>query len=49
MERPARHLTEPKIKNLIKRAGRYPDGAGLYLRVGKNLSASWVVRYSVDR
>ena len=28
---------------------RYPDGAGLYLKVGKNLSASWVVRYSVDK
>lgn len=41
-------LTKEKIKKATT-VGKYPDGAGLYLVVGKSGSRSWVFRYSLNK
>jgi integrase len=38
----------PRFVETVKRPGEYPDGNGLYLRVGPTGSKSFVYRYQID-
>lgn len=40
-------LNELRCKSLLKTPGKYGDGGNLWLVVGKNLRAKWVLRYAV--
>jgi integrase len=42
------HRLEPKDIEKHLEAGRYPDGAGLYLQVGPNGNKSWLLRFMRD-
>ncbi|HMF06584.1 MAG TPA: Arm DNA-binding domain-containing protein, partial [Methylocella sp.] len=44
MERKQNRLTARKIASLKER-GRYSDGGGLYLSIGKGAARSWVFLY----
>jgi len=46
MARSLSKLTSLQVKNL-KKPGRYSDGGGLYLVIGKDGSRKWVFRYQV--
>lgn len=48
MPKSTHRLTAIKALNL-KTVGMHPDGAGLYLKVDKGGSRSWVFRYMFDR
>ena len=48
MPKSIHRLTALKAANL-KTVGMHPDGAGLYLKVDKGGSKSWVFRYMLDR
>ena len=37
-----------KLIQAIKEAGRYGDGDGLYLEVGRTGSKSWIFRFMLD-
>ncbi len=43
-------MKDSEIKKLIKtkKEGRYAAGNGLYLRISKELSVTWVVRYTIS-
>jgi Arm DNA-binding domain/Phage integrase central domain len=44
------HRLKPNFIETVTRAGKYPDGDGLYLRVGEGGGAkSWIFRYSRSR
>jgi integrase len=45
MGRQIERLTPGKVQKATK-PGMYPDGAGLYLRIGPNGAKSWVFRYT---
>jgi len=48
MAKSTHRLNAIKAAN-VKAAGMHPDGAGLYLKVDKGGSKSWVFRYMCDR
>ena len=48
MARAIERLTALKIEKATK-AGMYPDGAGLYLRVTPKGARNWVLRYMLNR
>ena len=39
-------LTDIKIKNLVKK-GRYPDGLGLFLNIGKTQNKNWTFKFTI--
>ncbi|USE36900.1 integrase arm-type DNA-binding domain-containing protein [Endozoicomonas sp. SCSIO W0465] len=43
-------MKDSEVKKLIKakKEGRYAAGNGLYLRISKELSVTWIVRYTVS-
>lgn len=45
MTRQINRLSHTKIKSICSKAGRYPDGNGLYLQCNESGSAQWVLRY----
>jgi len=47
MVRSMHKLTARKVAS-VKDAGRYSDGAGLYLRVGRSNDKRWVFRYTLS-
>src|SRR5689334_3858899 len=44
----ARDRLSARMVQSTKEPGMYPDGAGLYLRVGPSGSKSWLYRYRSD-
>ena len=40
-------LTDIKIKNLAKK-GRYPDGLGMFLNIGKTQNKNWTFKYTLN-
>lgn len=48
MARPIHKLTARQVET-VKNAGRYSDGAGLYLRVANDGNKRWVYRYTPSK
>ena len=40
-------LTDIKIKK-ISQKGRYPDGLGLFLNIGKTQNKNWTFKYTIN-
>ena len=40
-------LTDIKIKKLFQK-GRYPDGLGLFLNIGKTQNKNWTFKYTIN-